>query len=282
MADLQGKAVLTIAVPEAKADQIEAEILRLRAATTEAGSVQLEQFDRLEQVFLAPSSYDVIFSGHIALPAKSHADSALAKLAAALKPGGRLALRESLNSRNETALRSALTMGGFVNVQVSTSEHALEAHADKPVYEVGAAAPLKLSFAKKKQSGAAAPAAQVAEVWTIATDDFDDDDLLENDGDELLDAEDLALATTAPEGDDCEVGAGGKRRACKNCTCGRADAEAEQAAKPTLTGPLPASSCGNCYLGDAFRCASCPYLGMPAFKPGEKVTLSDRQLKADA
>ena len=113
--------------------------------------------------------------------------------------------------------------------------------------------------------------------------DDDDDDLVDEDGllnDSTLLAAPPAMSAVASKTatDDC---AG--REPCADCTCGRADAKktggggADTAAATSADGKVKTSSCGKCGLGDAFRCASCPYLGKPAFKPGEEHLVLDLQ-----
>ncbi|XP_014473901.1 PREDICTED: anamorsin homolog [Dinoponera quadriceps] len=137
--------------------------------------------------------------------------------------------------------------------------------ANKPPFEVGSSVPL--NFAKGNTSSAKKENA----VWTL--DNLVDEDLI--DEDELLDEADLIK----PDASSLKVcSTTGKRKACKNCSCGLAEELSGKASQETTV----KSSCGNCYLGDAFRCASCPYLGMPAFKPGEKVILPETQLSVDS
>jgi len=92
-----------------------------------------------------------------------------------------------------------------------------------------------------------------------------------------IDEEDIPLAPISQVGQGKESCAT-KKRACANCSCGRKDLEGKvgiEEAKKMLENGTQRSACGSCYLGDAFRCASCPYKGQPAFKAGNKVELDE-------
>ncbi|PIO75036.1 hypothetical protein TELCIR_02921 [Teladorsagia circumcincta] len=162
----------------------------------------------------------------------------------AVKIGGAVAVHASGISPQLVGRR--VRASGFVTEEGASVQDGAVVTGIKPSFD-GESVPLNIATAKKLS--------------------VDDDDIV--DENELLEPEDFAK----PVGDDLkascgEAAEGKKRRACKNCTCGLAEQEeTEKMAQPRSKG------CGNCALGDAFRCATCPYLGMPPFKPGEKIKL---------
>lgn len=116
--------------------------------------------------------------------------------------------------------------------------------------------------------------------------------------DELIDEDQLIQSSINTDSIIClrepNMEGGKKRRkACKDCTCGLAEKEAfgfgEEEIKEPIKPKIQFSAkelteidftiegktggCGSCSLGDAFRCSGCPFLGLPAFKPGQAITL---------
>ncbi|CCE64952.1 hypothetical protein TPHA_0J01300 [Tetrapisispora phaffii CBS 4417] len=83
------------------------------------------------------------------------------------------------------------------------------------------------------------------------------------------------------------------KKACKDCSCGLKEDEQKEINKIRNTQKRAikfskeeltevdftieskrVGGCGSCTLGDAFRCSGCPYLGLPAFKPGQAINLT--------
>lgn len=219
---------------------------------------------------LEPSSLDAIVS--VSKNAGFHTKERLGELMKVLKPGGTLFVEEPQLQSEKAEMEKDIVLSGFINSQ-ECSGHAdgvIAVRAEKPRWETG----VSFSLKKTKQGSEG-----VSMVKLPAFDADDEYDLIDEDS--LLTEEDLKKPDL-PKADDCEVGKSG-RKACKNCTCGRA--EMETSGKLSLSMEeldTPAqSACGNCGLGDAFRCSTCPYKGMPPFKPGEKITLSGMLLTAD-
>lgn len=197
-----------------------------------------------------------------------------------LKPGGRLGVfvkgggeeEDSSSAMMRKEVSKRLTLEGFEDVVVSeqtsvSGTRATKVSGRKPEWERG----VTFSLGEKKTKKTLV---SKASAWE--EDDDERDEMIDEDA--LLTEKDKAKPTAEGEG----VGCPPTRKPCKDCTCGRKE---EEEMKENAT---PASSvvkmdlendpndetfksaCGNCALGDAFRCAGCPYLGQPAFKENDE------------
>jgi hypothetical protein len=182
-------------------------------------------------------------------------------------------LQKSSATEDLSALHASFLLAGLVGTserkEANGNRVLVASKSKKVLQQTGAAAllqarPLQNQPQEKKKNG----------IVSINLNEEEDEELI--DEDDLLQTDLLAPPPTMPttkSKDDC-----GGRQPCDNCTCGRADAVKAADTKPQkkLTS-IPKTSCGKCGLGDAFRCASCPYLGKPAFKPGEEHLVLDLQ-----
>ncbi|KAL8952747.1 MAG: hypothetical protein Q9222_001358 [Ikaeria aurantiellina] len=238
--------------------------------------------------------------------------SVFPSIARALKAGGkfgsqdgRFAITDSPERRE--AIFAGMTIEGEImmkpdhsatgSVPLSFGKQKVNGGAAASTSAVGTGA-VSLNLTGKRKNGpslesALAPAGVG---FVLPGDDLDGEGA--DDDDELIDEDDLLsdedLKTTVVQPMECRPKPGKRRRACKDCTCGLAQRiEAEEKAKRntadqqlaklkaeelsevdfTVQGKV--GSCGNCALGDAFRCDGCPYIGQPAFKPGEEVRIAN-------
>ncbi|KAI0832320.1 DUF689-domain-containing protein [Trametes gibbosa] len=258
-------------------------------------SVERHMVDRLLDgaTTLQPSSFASI---HVSLSASEYDALAprmsqlLAQLLGGLEPLGTLHI---LNLGSALpSLPSELTLSGFVVLSANQEGTLI---AQKPAHSTASSLSLKSAASTalplRKRADPDRKASKKA-LWTLSAPSTPS-----------IDAESLLTPADRERPAVCEPavrGATRRKKACKNCTCGLAELEAEELAQSNVVmldgavdgqatevsqsekermiaaaaaAPKATSSCGNCYLGDAFRCSSCPYRGLPAFKPGEKVEI---------
>ncbi|KAL8665498.1 MAG: hypothetical protein Q9202_002203 [Teloschistes flavicans] len=232
----------------------------------------------------------------------------LSAIARSLKPGGKLESQDGSFATADSAERREAVFAGLVvegNSMVKPTYNVAESvplrlggkkqngDAVASTSAVGTGV-VSLSLNGKRKNGPTVEA-PAGVGFVLPGDDLEGDG--DDDDDELIDENDLLsdedMKATLLQPPECRPQNGTKRRrACKDCTCGlaqRLEAEdvakrnaadqnlaklkAEELSEVDFTVQGKVGSCGNCALGDAFRCDGCPYIGQPAFKPGEEVRI---------
>jgi len=260
-------------------------------------TVERQMLDRLIDgaTTLAPSSYSSIY---VVLTAAEYSalfpnlQSLFSQLLDGLSPLGKLHL---LNlSTGLLHLPQELTLAGFIIIESVLEGDDARVIAQRPGHPASVALPEAISNGAVPLRRRVDPARKSSKksLWTLSSPSTPP-----------IDAEALLTpadrARPVPICEPFTASAPRRKKACKNCSCGLAEMEAEEAKLGSVVlldgdgavevgpgetekerlitaakaAPKATSSCGSCFLGDAFRCASCPYLGLPAFNPGEKVEI---------
>lgn len=266
-------------------------------ASTTGKNVERQMLDRLVDgaTTLVPSSY---LSIYIVLTPSEYSSllpnlqSLLSQLRDGLTPLGTLHL---LNlSTSLLNFPQELTLAGFTILESIGEGFDAQVIAQRPAHPTSIALPASPSSGAVPLRRKADPARQSSKkaLWALSSPSTP-----------TIDAEALLTpadrARPVPTCEPVTANAPRRKKACKNCSCGLAEVEAEEvktanvvlldadgavevgsgeAEKERLIAAAKAaskatSSCGSCFLGDAFRCAGCPYTGLPAFNPGEKVEI---------
>ncbi|ONH90130.1 hypothetical protein PRUPE_8G036300 [Prunus persica] len=221
----------------------------------------ITEVSSLSQLPLGPSSVNVVFT--LCRSIEFLNEQLLGEISRVLEPGGTVLIYKTSDSSKGESDKAASVIGrklllsGFLEAQALQIKSNLpsELHAIRnPFYPPHQSSFilnwLQLVKAKKPSWKIGSSFALKKTTKSLPKVQINDDsDLIDEDS--LLTEEDLKKPQPLPPGD-CEVGS--TRKACKNCTCGP---------------------------GDAFRCSTCPFKGLPPFKPGEKVSLSANFLAAD-
>ena len=196
----------------------------------------------------------------------------------ALIPTGTLHLIDTAPS-SSSGFSAELVKAGFTILNERDQDGTLI--VQRPNSVTGVPAPASVSLKLPRRNVDPAKKAAKKALWALVTPSTP---LI--DGETLLTEEDRARpAGCAPV---TKGSVPRRKRACKGCTCGLAELEAEELKQSKIVlldgavdggtqevsrsekerliaaakvAPKATSSCGNCYLGDAFRCSGCPYLG---------------------
>ena len=147
-------------------------------------------------------------------------------------------------------------MHGFSNIQFSNPEFAAQGAAAfiarKLAFKAGGTS---LKNRKKKKT---TNAESEANPWAnlVGSGDGDANQINE---DSLMADEQAVNAMTTKFAGECDRIMPGKP--CADCTCGKKELLEGKITTEQLEKGQVESSCGKCYLGDAFRCAGCPFRG---------------------